>query len=121
MQKYVHMYFTVVLHGPDNVTVCEGGSTTFTCVLDRSHTTKSGENVLLNSDNVKWHRTVMGRSSTETIVQGSNIHFTTSTNDSALSSSLTVSNANRSYTGLYFVGTPYYTVCRASLTVTTSM
>ena len=110
------MYFTVVLHGPDDATVCEGRSTTFTCVLNRNHWNGSMD-ILLNSDDVKWYRDPLGISSTERIEQGSNIHF----NNSALNSSLTITNAVKSYTGYYWVGTPYNSVCNASLTVTTSM
>ena len=53
--------------------------------------------------------------------QGSNIHFTTSTTNNTLTTNLTVTNAIKSYTGYYWVGTRYYSVCHASLTVTASM
>ena len=77
--------------------------------------------MLLNSDDVQWYRVIMGTSTTEIVgQQTSNIHFTTSTNNSALNSSLTITNAMKSYAGPYWVGTPYYNDCNASLTVTTS-
>ena len=64
----------------------------------------------------------MGTSTIESVgQQGSNIHFTTSTTNNALTTTLTITNAIESYTGDYLVNTPHYSVCRASLTVTTSM
>ena len=102
--------FTVVISGPGDVTVCEGRSATFTCVLQDSR---------LTSDNVQWLR---GTTTAQSIdPQDSNIHFATSTTNNTLTSSLNITNAVKSYAGYYFVGTPYYSVCRASLTVTTSM
>ena len=53
--------------------------------------------------------------------QGSNIHFTTSTINNTVTTILTVTNAIESYTGYYFVGTPYRSECNTSLTVTASM
>ena len=53
--------------------------------------------------------------------QGSNIHFTTSTTNNTLTTNVTITNAIESYTGYYWVGTPYNSVCYAFLTVTTSM
>ena len=119
--KCTHTYvFTVVIRGPNDATVCKEGSTTFTCVLDRNHEDE-GENVLLNNDDIQWYRAMTGTSATiEVDPQGSNIHFTTSTNNSTLTSNLTVTNAMKSYTGRYWVGTPYYSDCYVSLTVTTS-
>ena len=53
--------------------------------------------------------------------QGSNIHFTTSTINNTLTSSLTITNAVKSYTGYHWVRLPSDDVCNVSLTVTTSM
>ena len=67
----------------------------------------------------------MGTNTVESVgQQGSNIHFTTSTTsttNNTLTTTLTITNAIKSYTGEYLVGTPHYSVCHASLTVTTSM
>ena len=47
IHTYVSMLIsTTVISKPDDVTVCEGGSTTFTCVLDSS----------ISSDDVQWYR-----------------------------------------------------------------
>ena len=126
MNLYVYMYVciyisAVVIHGPDNNTVCEGRSTTFTCVLDRNHWSWSGN--VLNSNDVQWYRAMTGTSaSIEVDPQGSYIHFTTTTTtNNTLTSNLTVTNAMKSYTGYYWVGTPYNSDCYAFLTVTTSM
>ena len=110
---YLYIYISAtVISGPDDVTICEGGSTTFTCVLEDSR---------ISSDNVHWYRVLMGTSTTVVRVnQSSNIHFTTSTINNTLNSSVTITNAMKSYAGDYLVGTPYYSVCRASLTVAES-
>ena len=64
----------------------------------------------------------MGTSAAESVdQQGSNIHFTTSATNNTLTTTLTITNAIKSYTGEYFVNTPYYSGCYTSLTVTTSM
>ena len=106
--------FTVVISGPDNVTVCERRSTTFTCVLDRNYRN-------ISSGDIQWHR-IIGTNTAEPVgQQGSNINFTTSTTNNTLTTTLTITTTIKSYAGLYFVGTPHYSVCHASLTVTTSM
>ena len=50
----------------------------------------------------------------------SNIQFTTSTINNTLTSSLTITNAVKSYTGYYWVRLPSDDVCNVSLTVGTS-
>ena len=49
---------------------------------------------------------------------GENINFLTHTNGS---SSLTITNAIKSYTGYFWVGTPSLNVCNASLIVTSML
>ena len=114
--SYIHIYISaIVISGPDDVTVCEGRSTTFTCVLDRNYRN-------ISSDDVQWLRVIMGTNAAESVgQQGSNIHFTTSATNNTLTTTLTITNAIKSYTGDYLVNTPFYSVCFASLTVTTSM
>ena len=97
----------LVISEPDDVTVCEGRSTAFTCVLDSS----------ISSNDVQWYRLIMDNSITEGVNQSSNIHFTTSTINNALTSSLTITNATKSYSGYFWVGTPSVNVCNVSLTV----
>ena len=77
---------------------------------------------VLNNDDVQWYRAMMG-TSTSIVVdpQGSNIHFTTTTTNNTLTTILTITSAINSYTGYYWVGTPYHSVCNASFTVTISM
>ena len=53
--------------------------------------------------------------------QDSNIQFTTSTTNNTLTSSLTINNAVKSYTGYYWVRLPSDDVCNVSLIVVTSM
>ena len=111
--SYIRIYIsTTVISGPDDATVCEGESTSFTCVLNSS----------LSSNDVQWYRLLKNTGTTEMVdTQGSNIHFTTSTINNTLTSSLTITNAIKSYTGYYWVGTSSLTVCNVSLTVGTSM
>ena len=104
--------FTIVISEPDDVTICEGRSTTFTCVLNSS----------ISIDDVQWYRLVMDTSTTVMVdPQGNNIHFTTSTINNILISSLTITNTVKSYTGYYWIRLPSDDVCNVSLTVVTSM
>ena len=52
---------------------------------------------------------------------GENINLLTSTIGGTTNSSLTITNAIKSYTGYFWVGTPSLNVCNASLTALTSM
>ena len=112
---YIYFFSTTVIRRPDDVTVCEGKGVVFTCVL-------STTNNNINSDDVPWYRLVKDTGITEMVdQQDSNIHFTTSTINNTLTSQLTITNARKSHTGYYWVGTAYFNVCNVSLTVTTSM
>ena len=97
---------------PDNVTICEGEGAVFTCVL----------NSTIRSDDVQWYRFIKDTSTTVMVDPNEeNINFLTHTNGNT-SSSLIITNAIKSYTGYFWVGTSYasFNVCNASLTVTTS-
>ena len=97
---------------PDDVTICEGKGTVLTCVLNSN----------IRSDEVQWYRFIKDTSTTETIdPNGGNINFFTHTNGNATSSSLTITNAIKSYNGYFWVGTSSLVVCNASLTVGISM
>ena len=103
---------TIVISQPDDVTICEGKGAVFTCALNSS----------IRSDDVQWYRFIKDSSTTEMIdPNGENINFLTRTNGSTINSSLTITNATKSYTGYFWVGTPSLNVCNASLTVLTSM
>ena len=107
---YFYTYLcTTVISEPDDVTICEGGSTSFTCVLDSS----------ISSGDVQWYRLIEDTGTTERVNQGRNIHFTTSTTNNALFITLTITNATKSYTGYYWVRLLSDDVCNVSLTVTT--
>ena len=110
---YVICFYSTVISEPDDVTVCEEGSTLFTCVLDSS----------INSDDVQWYRLLKDTGTTEMIdPQGSNTHLTTSTINNTLTSNLIITNAIKSFTGYYWVRLPSSDdVCNVSLTVGTSM
>ena len=109
------MFSTTVIAEPDNVTVCEGKQAVFTCVLN---TTISN----VNSSDVQWYRLVKDTGITEMVdQQDSNIHFTTSTINNTMNSSLAITSTVKSHTGYYWVGTPSFNVCNVSLTVLASM
>ena len=92
--------------------MCEGRSTKFTCVLGIS----------ISNDDIQWYRLIKNTNTTEMVhQQGSNIHFTTSTINSTLTTTLTITNAIKPYTGYYWIGLPSLNVCSVSLTVLTSM
>ena len=108
------LIYSAVISEPDNVTVCEGREAVFTCVLDSS----------IRSDDVQWYRFIKDTSTTEMVdPNGDNIYFITDTIGNATSSSLTITNVIRSYTGYFWVGTlslKSLNVCNASLTVLAS-
>ena len=82
-----------------------------TCVLNSN----------IRSDDVQWYRFIKDSSTTEMVDQdGDNINFDTDTIGNATSSSLTITNVIKSYTGYFWVGTPSLNVCNASLTVLAS-
>ena len=71
---------------------------------------------------MQWYRFINDTSTTEMVdPNGDNIYFITDTIGNATSSSLTITNVIKSYTGYFWVGTPSLNVCNASLTVLTSM
>ena len=97
---------------PDDVTTCEGRGAVFTCVLNSN----------IRSDDVQWYRFIKDTSTTEMVdPNGENINFLTSTNASTINSSLTITNAIKSYTGYFWVGTPSLNVCNVTFTAVTSM
>ena len=97
---------------PDDVTICEGEGAVFTCVLNSN----------IRSDDVQWYRFIKNTSTTVMVdPNGENINIINHSNGSTTSSSLTITNTIRSYTGYFWVGTPSLNVCNASLTVGTSM
>ena len=125
---------------PDDGTICEGEGAVFTCVLNGN----------ITSDDVQWYRFIKDTSTTEMIdPNGENINFITRTNASLSTvnngsainngstvnngsatpisngniirnTSLTITNAIKSYTGYFWVETPSLNVCNVSLTVGTS-
>ena len=95
----------------DDITICEGGEAVFTCVLNSN----------IRSDEVQWYRFIKDTNTTETVdPNGENINFFTRTIGNT-STSVTITDAIKSYTGYFWVGTSSLNVCNASLTVVTSM
>ena len=106
-----------VISEPDDVTVCEGEEAVFICVLNR--------NINVSIDDLQWHRFVEDTDTTEIIESdpdpGAEIISSLSRTKNAISGLLIITNAMKSYTGYYWVGTSSLSVCRAFLTVPTSM
>ena len=97
---------------PDDVTICEGEGAVFTCVLNSN----------IRSDDVQWYRFIKDTSTTVMVdPNGGNFNIMNHYNESTTNSSLTITNAIKSYTGYFWVGTPSLNVCNASLTVVASM
>ena len=109
---YVYTYVAIVISEPHDVTVCEGREAVLTCVLNSN----------IRSDDVQWYRFIKDTSTTEMVDPNEDdIYFITDTIGNTTSSSLTITNVIKSYTGYFWVVTPSLTVCNASLTVLTSM
>ena len=76
----------------------------------------------ISSDDVQWYRVIMDTAITEMVDPDDDQSITISTGTgSTLTSSLTITNTTKSYTGYYWVRLPSDDVCSVSLTVVTSM
>ena len=103
-----------VISEPDNVTVCEGESTTLTCVLNDS----------LSIDDVEWYRLIKGTSTAQRVSRAGDDFIDVPVPDdyhNKFTTTLYIFNARRSYTGYYWVRLPYDDVCNVSLTVSTGL
>ena len=97
---------------PDDVTICEGKAAVFICALNSN----------ISSDDVQWYRFIKDTSTTVMVdPNGESFNIMNHSNESTTSSSLTITNAIRSYTGYFWVRISSRNVCNASLTVLTSM
>ena len=106
---------TIVVDERDNIIVCEGGRAMFDCELNTANT-------IISSDDVHWYRLIKGTGTTEMINRnGTNINFTTNHSEKVLTSTLTITNAVRSYTGYYWVNSSLEDTCNVSVTVGRSM
>ena len=104
--------FYIVISEPEDVTICEGKEAVFSCVLNR--------NSNISIEDIQWYRLIQDTSTTEMInPDGGNIAIYTHTGNT-LTSSLTITNARKSYTGYYWIRLPSDDVCNVSLTVGTS-
>ena len=110
------MYISIIaVDEPDDVTICEGGGTVYSCELNTANTN-------ISSDDLQWYRLIKNTGTTEMInPNGININFTTNHSENTLTTTLTITNAERSYTGYYWVKSPLEDICNVSVTVGTSM
>ena len=108
---YCKFISITVISEPDDVTVCEGEGegAVFTCVLNS------------NIGDIQWYRFIKDTGTTEMLDSDSKNIAVINNTGNTLNSSLTITNAIKSYTGYYWVGISSLTVCNASLTVVTSM
>ena len=94
---------------PDDVTICEREGAVFTCVLNSN----------IRSDDVQWYRFIKDTTTTVMVdPNGADINFLTHTNGST---TITITNAIKIYTGHFWVKTPSLSVCNTSLTIIRSM
>ena len=111
VQGINQLVYTTVITEPDDVTVCEGEEVVFTCELNSN----------IEDDDVQWYGFIKDTGTTELMISArDNITLLTHTGNT-MNSSLTITNAVKSHTGYYWVGTLSFNVCNASLIVTTSM
>ena len=103
-------YSAVVIAPPNDVTVCEGQDTVFTCVLHKS----------ISENDVVWHyRSIKSINATEIVREDwGNVSFTM--NNNTVNSSLFIYNVTQSFAGFYWIKISTFNVCNASLTVLTS-
>jgi len=105
----------IVINQPSNVTTCEGKGAVFTCVLNTTNTN-------IRDDDVQWYRFIKNTGTTETVdPDEDNINLLTHATENILNSSLSINDVKESYTGYYWMGTPFSNVCNVSLNVLTSM
>ena len=110
---YIHVHlsqFSTVISEPDDVTECEGRSTTFTCVLNGS----------ISSDNVQWYRLLKDTGTTETLnILLEDVTVVPLPGADSFTTILYISNAKKSHTGYYWVRSPLGDFCNVSFTVGT--
>ena len=98
---------TTVISEPDDVIVCEGRSTSFTCVLNGS----------ITSDDVQWYRILKDTGTAERIGRLDDFTVVPITSQNSFTITLYIFNAIKSYTGYYWIRLRSDDVCNASLTV----
>ena len=109
VRMYITNFCTTVISEPDDVTVCEGRSTTFTCVLNSN-----------TEGDIQWYRLIKDKS-TSKMVDLDDDHTVSTHTGNIINSSLIITNARISYTGYYWVRLSSDDVCNVSLTVLESM
>ena len=96
---------TTVMFEPFNVTVCEGRSTSFTCVFNSS----------ITSDDVQWYRLLKDTGTTERIGRLDDFTVVPIASQNSFSISLYIFIARSSYTGYYWVRLPLGEVCNEDI------
>ena len=102
---------TTVISEPDDVTICNGtSSTSLTCVLNSS----------ISSDDVTWYRLIKGTNTAQRVSDaGDDFIAVPVPGQNRFTTILYIHNTRRSFTGYYWIRSPSGDVCNVSLTVTT--
>ena len=114
IHKFKALTFITGIYEPDDVITCKGGGVEFSCELNTI-------NANISNNDVQWYRSIKDTGTVEKITMNSSITFITNTIGNVLITTLTINNAERSFTGYYWAESPSDDVCNVSLTVGTSM
>ena len=111
MCSYAFNNFTTVISEPDDVTMCEGRTTSFTCVFNGS----------ITSGDVQWYRLLKDSGTTERLGRLGDFTAVPIGGQNSFTTILYIFNTRKSYTGYYWVRSPLGDVCNTSFIVVTSM
>ena len=111
LYAYDFCLYTVISE-PDDVTVCEGTSTSLSCVLNGS----------ISSDNVQWYRLIKDTSTVQRVSDaGDDFVDIPMPNQNNFTTTLYIFTARRSFTGYYWVRSSLGDACNTSFTVSTGI
>ena len=114
IHKFKALTFIAGIYEPDDVITCKGGGVEFSCELNTI-------NANISNNDVQWYRSIKDTGAVEKITMNSSITVITNTSGNVLTTTLTIFDAERSYTGYYWVESPSDDICNVSVTVGTSM
>ena len=114
MSHIKHLYVSITGISEPDVIVCEGGGAGFSCELNTSNTN-------ISDNDVQWYRLIKDTGTIEKIMMNSSITFITNTIENVSTTTLNITNAERSFTGYYWAKSQSTDICNVSVTVGTSM
>ena len=111
MSHIKHLYVSITgINESDDVIVCEGGGAKFSCKFNSNNTN-------ISNNDVQWHRSIKDTGTIEKITMNSSITVITNTSGNILTTTLTITNADTSFTGYYWAKSQSNDVCNVSVTV----